>query len=287
VSEIPASSIPRAITELVKVASLGGGRGISLASQPRGQLGANGKPFEIFVKNMFAGCLGALSATVDSAWNDTFSWLGSANHPPDFMIKNGDAVEVKAQTNLGQIQLNSSPPKRTLRRDDPRITDGCRTCEEWTEKDFIYAIGKTNNEFVEALWLVEGRCIAAEKSTYDVIFDALSTTILALGGQQGNEIGRLNEVDALSATSLRVRGMWLLEHPARVFEEILIPPTPGAFALNVLVSADKWNRFDPDERQNVAALNTFGVTLNELEIRDSHSSDDVQLVVHIAWSVSI
>ena len=67
-STTPASSIRRAICELVKVASMGGGRGISLTSQPRGSLGAQGKPFEIFAKNMFAECLGALSSHVDVAW---------------------------------------------------------------------------------------------------------------------------------------------------------------------------------------------------------------------------
>jgi len=237
----PASSIPIAICELVKVASMGGGRGISLTSQPRGSLGTQGKPFEIFAKNMFAECLGALSSHVDAAWERTFSWRGSANHPPDFIIRGGDAVEVKIQDGVSQIQLNSSPPKRTLKITDPRIQDGCRTCEDWREKDFIYFIGKANEEFVEALWLIDGKCIADDANTYDMIFDKLAVTVADLGGEPGNEIGRLNNVDPLRATSLRIRAMWLLEHPARVFQSFLLPPERGAFVLNVLVSADKWD----------------------------------------------
>jgi len=286
-STTPASSIPAAICELVKVASMGGGRGISLTSQPRGSLGAQGKPFEIFAKNMFAECLGALSSHVDAAWERTFSWRGSANHPPDFMIRGGDAVEVKIQDGVGQIQLNSSPPKRTLKVTDPRIQDGCRTCEDWSEKDFLYFIGKANEEFVEALWLIDGTCIADNASTYDMIFDKLAVTVEDLGGEPGNEIGRLNNVDPLGATSLRVRAMWLLEHPARVFQSVLLPPEHGSFVLNVLVSADKWDSYSNEEVAAVMALSGNGLNVQRIEIPDSGALGQQQEAVHVSWKVDV
>jgi hypothetical protein len=270
-----------------KVASMGGGRGISLTSQPRGSLGAQGKPFEIFAKNMFAECLGALSSHVDAAWERTFSWRGSANHPPDFMIRGGDAVEVKIQDGVGQIQLNSSPPKRTLKVTDPRIQDGCRTCEDWSEKDFLYFIGKANEEFVEALWLIDGTCIADNANTYDMIFDKLAVTVTDLGGEPGNEIGRLNNVDPLRATSLRIRAMWLLEHPARVFQSVLLPPEHGAFVLNVLVSANKWDSYSSEEVAAVTALSGSGLNVQRIEIPDSGSLGQQQDAVHVSWKVDV
>jgi len=266
---------------------MGGGRGISLTSQPRGSLGAQGKPFEIFAKNMFAECLGALSSHVDAAWERTFSWRGSANHPPDFMIRGGDAVEVKIQDGVGQIQLNSSPPKRTLKVTDPRIQDGCRTCEDWSEKDFLYFIGKANEEFVEALWLIDGTCIADNANTYDMIFDKLAVTVTDLGGEPGNEIGRLNNVDPLRATSLRIRAMWLLEHPARVFQSVLLPPEHGAFVLNVLVSADKWDSYSNEEVAAVTALSGSGLNVQRIEIPDSGSLGQQQEAVHVSWKVDV
>jgi hypothetical protein len=266
---------------------MGGGRGISLTTQPRGSLGAQGKPFEIFAKNMFAGCLGALSSHVDAAWERTFSWRGSANHPPDFMIRGGDAVEVKIHAGVSQIQLNSSPPKRTLKSTDPRIQDGCRTCEDWVERNFLYFIGKANEEFVEALWIVDGACIADSAETYDMIFDKLSLTVSDLGGEPGNEIGRLNNVDALKATSLRVRAMWLLEHPARLFSSVLVPPKQGSFVLNVLVSAEKWDSFPSDEVDAVIALSSSGINIQRIEIPDSGTPGKKQLVVHVSWTIEI
>jgi len=283
----PASSLPLAITELVRVASLGGGRGISLTSQPRGTLGAQGKPFEIFAKNMFAQSLGALSSHVDAAWERTFSWRGSANHPPDFMIRGGDAVEVKTHKGITQLQLNSSPPRRKLKVSDSRIQDGCKNCEVWEEKDFLYFIGKTNEEYVEALWLIDGRCIADEEETYDVIFDKLSLTISDLGGDPGNEIGRLNEIDKLKVTSLRVRAMWLLEHPAKIFEAIFEPIKPKTFVLNVLVSLDKWNSYSAEEIDHVNDLRGSDLKINHIQLADSGESSRLMQAVHISWQTKV
>jgi hypothetical protein len=283
----PASSIPMAICELVKVASMGGGRGISLTTQPRGSLGAQGKPFEIFAKNMFAGCLGALSSHVDAAWERTFSWRGSANHPPDFMIRGGDAVEVKIHGGISQIQLNSSPPKRTLNVVDPRIQDGCRNCEDWTEKDFLYFIGKANSEYVEALWMIDGTCIADSSDTYDMIFDKLALTVTNLGGEPGNEIGRLNDVDALKATSLRIRAMWLLEHPARVFRSVLLEPEDDSFVLNVLISTEKWDCYTKQETDAVIALAEYGLSVQQVLIPDSALHGHHKQAVHISWKIKV
>jgi len=283
----PASSIPSAICELVRIASMGGGRGISLSAQPRGSLGAQGKPFEIFAKNMFAGSLGALSSHVDAAWNETFSWLGSENAPPDFMIWNGDAVEVKVQTGLSQVQLNSSPPKRTLKVSDPRIEIGCTTCEEWTEKDFLYFIGKANAEYVEALWIIDGHCIADDAPTYEIIFEKLSSTVSELGGEPGNEIGRFNKVDPLKASSLRIRAMWLLDHPAKVFREYLVPTQSNSFVLNVLVSSKKWDGYSEQQIKDVAELAADGVIIQRIQIPDSGSEHMTQEAVHISWVVNL
>ena len=283
----PASSIPFAITELVKIVSTGGGRGISLTTQPRGTLGAKGKPFEIFAKNMFAGSLGALSSHVDAAWQKTFSWLGSDNAPPDFMIWNGDAVEVKVHGSTTQIQLNSSPPKRSLKATDTRIEKDCRDCEIWVEKDFVYFIGKANAEYVEAVWLIDGRCIAAESSVYDVLFDKLKATVKELGGEPGNEIGRLNKVDPLKATSLRVRGMWLLEHPAKVFKDYFVKPQDQFFVLNALISKTKWDEYAKELIDDLEALSVHGLSIKHIELPDSGGFDESMRAVHISWTTSV
>jgi hypothetical protein len=282
-----ASSLPRAVAELVKVASMGGGRGISLQTQPRGTLAKNGSQFEAFAKNMFAECLGALPARVDACWERTFSWLGGSNNPPDFMIRSGDAVEVKSNRGTGQIQLNSSPPKRTLKVDDPRIQAGCRTCEEWTEKDFLYCIGKCNEGYVEALWLIDGHCVADNSDVYDILFEKIAITISNLGGDPGNELGRLNKVDSLGSSSLRIRGMWLLDHPANIFQSVFRPPTSGAFVLNALISESKWDKYSGDEIQSLETLKSSGLRIERVRVPDSGRRGLEQPAIHISWGIGI
>ncbi len=197
------------------------------------------------------------------------------------------AFEVKVHGSTPQIQLNSSPPKRSLKATDTRIEEGCRGCEIWVEKDFVYFIGKANAEYVEALWLVDGKCIAAESSVYDVLFDRLKATVKELGGTPGNEIGRLNQVDPLKATSLRVRGMWLLDHPAKVFNDIFVKPKSDVFVLNALVSQTKWNSYSSELIADIEALADKGLKVTHVELPDSGGSEAPLQAVHISWQISV
>jgi hypothetical protein len=266
---------------------MGGGQGLSVPTQPRGKLVEQGKPFEIFAKNVFAGSLGTLPSHFEDAWNKTFSWQGSENAPPDLMLRKGDAVEVKVSSGTGQIQLNSSSPKRTLKANDPLIETGCRDCETWVEKNLVYFIGKVKTEYVEALWLIDGYCIAGEETTYKTPIDALSNAIIGLGGVESNEIGRLNKVDPLGVTSLRIRAMWQLEHPAVVFRDQFKAPLDGSFVLNVLVAAEKWDACPKELTNEVATCVSNGGYVTRISLQDPDGSSNPLEAVQVSWVVSV
>ncbi|NBO80124.1 MAG: NgoPII family restriction endonuclease [Actinobacteria bacterium] len=283
----PATTVLRAIRELVLIAHVGKGRGIDLRAQPVGTTGATGRPLEVFAKNMFAECLGAPGSQVDAEWQRTFCWTGSDNNPPDFMVRNGDAVEVKQLGGIGDIQLNSSPPKRVLRAEDPRLTEACRTCEEWTQRDFWYLVGKVNPNYVEALWIVDGKCLADKAEKYDMVFSSITGAVSELGGTPSQELGRINELDSLGSTSLRVRGMWLLKHPAKVFADYLLAPHVHQFVLNVLISSEKWKSFGESEIRQIVDLEQYGLMTKEIQIPDAINKGGLQSANHISWSVNI
>jgi hypothetical protein len=236
---------------------------------------------------MFAECLGATASQVDAEWHRAFCWTGSDNNPPDFMVRNGDAVEVKQLGGIGDIQLNSSPPKRVLRADDPRLTEACRACEEWRQRDFWYLVGKVNPNYVEALWIVDGRCIADKAERYDIVFSSITGAVSELGGTSSQELGRINELDSLGSTSLRVRGMWLLKHPAKVFADYLLAPHVHQFVLNVLISSEKWKSFGEFEIQQIVDLQRYGLLVREIQIPDAIEKGALQTATHISWSVSV
>ena len=54
-----------------------------------------GAAFEDFVKNAFAGCLDQDIRSIKKAYSRTFSYLGNSTNPPDAMLINSDAIEIK------------------------------------------------------------------------------------------------------------------------------------------------------------------------------------------------
>jgi len=291
---IPASTVAKAICQLVQIASAGSGRGIALDDQKDGEVNKAGSQFETFARNMFAQCLGALPKVVDARWESTFSYTGTPGRPPDFMIRNGDAVEVKKlnrgegkQTRGVTIELNSSPPKRSLKLDDPQINKRCRQAEVWIEKDMLYFVGQVTDEYVEAVWLIDGRCMVASEANYSTLSSKLSDALKELGGEPTGELGRFNDVDPLGVSSLRVRPMWTIKHPRLVFENQFLPPKPGWFVFNALVSELKWDNYPSAERDAIDALVPHGVVVRKVSTPDPDDENQRQTCVHVAWRIEI
>lgn len=145
----------------------------------KNRINSVGDALEAFIKDAFAKTITEddLSEKLKK-YSETFSWLGNQNNPPDLIIKNGDAVEEKKINSLkSSIALNSSYPKAKLSASDPMITKDCRNCENWLEKDIIYAIGAFKQEQLKLLWLIDGSCYAAEKEYYERIKKKISAGI--------------------------------------------------------------------------------------------------------------
>ena len=176
------------------------------------RINAVGDAWETFIKDAFADTIEEVDPAIRiRKYSETFSWLGNQNNPPDFIIKNGDAIEVKKITSLkSSIALNSSYPKDKLLVSDPMITNDCRNCEYWQSKDIIYAIEVFKNSQLKLLWLIDGSCYAARSEYYARIKSKIATGINEIKGvefSETKEIGRVNKVDPLGITYLRIRGM--------------------------------------------------------------------------------
>ncbi len=96
-----------------------------------------GDTLEFFIKDLFANTFEINNLKEkEQEFNKKFSYLGGINNPPDLILKNGDAIEVKKLEHLGgSIALNSSYPKNKLHIDDYFINKACKECENWKEKD--------------------------------------------------------------------------------------------------------------------------------------------------------
>lgn len=176
-----------------------------------------GDAFEDYVKNAFANCLGQSAREIKHARYQTFSYLGNSNNPPDAVLIGGDAIEIKKLESLGtsQLQFYSSYPKNKLYSDDPQISNQCRTCEEWAEKDMLYVVGQVKNQKLQNLFFIYGDLYCDSHEVYESAENAIKGghSLEGVEVSKTNEFGRVNKIDHLEISDLRVRGiMWSIKN---------------------------------------------------------------------------
>lgn len=88
-----------------------------LVSHYQGHNRANqtGDALEEYTKDLFANAFGLSQDEHKQKLSEVFSYLGNNNNPPDAMLQNGDAIEMKKiESNNSALALNSSYPKAKL-----------------------------------------------------------------------------------------------------------------------------------------------------------------------------
>ncbi|MDP2176005.1 MAG: NgoPII family restriction endonuclease [Bacteroidota bacterium] len=233
-----------------------------------------GEALEMFVKDAFANTIQEQDEQIkNTRYNQVFSWLGNQNHPPDIMIKQGDAIEVKkTQSANSDLALNSSYPKSNIQSNSNMITQECRTCENWTEKDLIYCVGHTTDDSIKSLWMVYGNIYAAKHETYQIIKQKITDGINEIPNvelAETNELGRVNRVDPLGITNLRIRGMWQIQNPRRVFN--YLHTTGDTFELVSVIPSNKYNSFPSDSKNKIENLGNPNLSIADVQVKDPNN----------------
>jgi hypothetical protein len=131
--------------------------------------------------------------------------------------------------------------------------------EYWQSKDIIYAVGvapKGLNK-LKVLWFVYGDCYAADRKIYQRIADKISQGIQDIPDVEfieTNELAKVKKVDPLGITDLRVRGMWHIDNPLKVFKETVTVSSESAFTLHALIPRDKYYRFPASDIKRLEQL---------------------------------
>lgn len=244
-----------------------------------------GRTFEGYCRDMLAGGLALQNHERTLLRDSVYAYEGNVNSPPDAMFRGGNdgpAFEFKkVQRDPTSIQLNSSNPEATLRSSNRRISNAARQCEEWTERELFYVVGAVSGGIVNRLWVVQGRLYAADGARYEALADALSFGLESLGTEAGvqvaptNELSRLHRVDPLDRTQLRIRGMWLLDGPRVVFNNVrgVDPATSADFLLHVIIESSLWSASRYSTELRVLARLAAGLTVHEsVEIADPNEA---------------
>jgi len=235
-----------------------------------------GEGLETYIKDIFAETTNETDAQKRlEKLEEIYSYQGNKNNPPDLILKNSDAIEIKKlESKNSAIALNSSYPKAKLYADSSMITNACKTCEEWDVKDMLYAVGYTNQSILKSLWLVYGDCFCADKETYERIKNTISNginTIPDVEFTNTKELGKVKKVDPLGITDLRIRGMWHIDNPNKTFSYIYTYNDTKEFQLICLMKKDKYDSLPNNDKEAIENIDNVNIEVKDVKIKNPNN----------------
>jgi hypothetical protein len=252
----------------------------SYSSTYLNRINAVGQQLEFYVKDAVCNSFKLQQNEKEAVYTKgALSWRGNQNNPPDFIINGGDSYEIKKIQSLkSSLALNNSPPKDRLYQSDPRIIKDCRSCEggNWSTKETFYVVGSVQESKIKYLFLVHGRCYAAEKEVYEGKASRLKKGIEGLMKLEGweastttTELGRINRMDPLGITNFRIRGMWEIENPIKVFSYVYSLDTRKDFSLIALMAKAKYDSFPQEDI--IALENDKRISTKSVKIKNPNN----------------
>lgn len=209
-----------------------------------------GDALERYAQDLFAGSFNVSESKRNKMINNVFSYLGNTNSPPDAMLRDGDAIEVKKiESKTAALALNSSYPKHTLKATSSLLTSACVNAEQWKEKDIIYVVGVVDKQTskLRKICMVYGLDYCASEECYNRVRRMIKEGILKIpyiDFTETKELGHINKVDPLGITYMRVRGMWGIYNPWDVFDYVYNEDTSKEFNFMCIINDNKWKSFD-------------------------------------------
>lgn len=256
-----------------------------------------GDALEYYIKDLFCSSMNVNNfSEKDKIYSEYLSYLGNSNNPPDFIIKQSSAVEVKKIENLsfGDIALNSSHPKDCLYADSTLINNACKECENqyggWDKKEMIYTIGNVIKRELRMLWILDGSCYCADDSVYKKIKNTIQSGIKTINGvefAESRELGKVKKIDPLGITDLRIRGMWSIKHPMKTFD-YLVEDYQKDIKLQVycLLLKEKFDRINEDDKVKLIEYIRKGQLTKE-NVKIKNPNNPAQFLDAVFFKISV
>ncbi|MBL7815238.1 MAG: NgoPII family restriction endonuclease [Saprospiraceae bacterium] len=255
----------------------------------RNRANSVGEALENYVKDVFADSFDLPEMERLAQFSRVFSYLGNQNNPPDIILRGGDAIEIKkVQNPTSALALNSSYPKAKLFSDSPMLTKACKSCEDWYEKDIIYIVGHTTDADIKYLWFIYGDCFCADIEVYERIKKTISSGIREIPDvefTETNELGKVKKVDPLGITDLRIRGMWHIDNPHRVFSYLTKSNADTQFQLLCLMKTEKFQTFALEDKTALLDIEKENYSLKEVKIKNPNNPAQLMDCILITFKV--
>ncbi len=245
---------------------------VEISSYYQGKNRANnvGDALEEYVKDLFASTFNMTETERIEKLSEVFSYLGNNSNPPDAIIRGGAAIEVKKiESGNSSLALNSSYPKQTLKSNSTMISTACKNAENWCEKDMIYVVGVVDGKELRHLAMVYGADYCADDECYNRIKSTIKSGVESISGvefAETKELGRINRVDPLGITYMRIRGMWGIENPWNVFDYVYQRNMNKKFNFMCIINDEKWNAIENTEL--ITSLDIEGFSIKPIKIKN-------------------
>lgn len=255
-----------------------------------------GQALEEYIKDLFAGTIEETSEISRlEKLEKTFSYLGNQNNPPDSILRFGDAIEVKKiENSTSALALNSSYPKARIFSNSKMISAACKLCETpmtyydqkftndkekeidigWGEKDIIYVVGVVKNHKILSLSFVYGVDYAADNFIYERVKNTIKDGVESIQDmefRETNELGRVNRVDPLGITYLRIRGMWGIENPFKTFNYVYKINKAKEFNFMAIINDEKWETFSNKDNLIEIISKNKNSLISNIKIKDPNN----------------
>lgn len=276
-----------------------------------GSANAAGDSLEYFMKDMFSpgneAAQHPTEETKQNVYRKYLSWTGNSSNFPDFIVRGGVGVEPKKVEgdSASNIALNSSYPKDYITpqtQNVPRVI----TEDPWDRKEIVYAVGSLPRvkkgaprpTKLSSLWMVYSNTYVANASTYQSVISDIREVLEGLPGemmQDSKELGRVYGIDPLKYTNLRVRGMYELKHPERVFGDLVkedIKDFPqGVTKIYLVILKSDYEKLgqDVDLSDDYHNLDDFyaarRLKKKEVRVSDPNNSDgEIDVIIFMGWT---
>jgi NgoPII restriction endonuclease len=255
--------------------------------QENNQISDKGILLEELIQDIFANTLAEENKGVRvSKHAQVFSYLGNQNNPPDLILRDGDAVEVKKIDSFtAGIRLNISYPRSKLLSDDPMIIPACRSVDggNWNSKDLIYVIGVVKENKLKRLWLIIGDCLAADDEIYQRIRDKIiveTDEIRNAEFSKNKELEKINNLNPLERmTYLRISGAWGIANPVNIYNYLNIDYNENAnLQVIAIMKTEKYRCFPQSDLDEIAKLATDNTNLKIRDVQINCPNNNVNLI---------
>lgn len=86
-----------------------------------------------------------------------------------------------------------------------------------------------------------------------------------------NELAKVKKIDPLGITDLRVRGMWHIDNPIKVFSNVVSVNPNSEFMVNAIILEEKYNSFPAEDRDKLEGLQNVNLSITNITIKSPNN----------------